>query len=224
MRILIVEDDASVARGLSRILEGEGYVVDVNSRGEEAIAAAKGQHFDLMILDLGLPALDGLEILKILRASGHDLPILILTARDTVTNRVRALDLGADDYLTKPFPMPELIARVHALIRRSQAHSGPRIVHGPLTVDTLARRAYLGDKPLELAPREWAILEVLLGRVEKVVSKERIIQAIAGRDEEVTPSAIEVSISRLRAKLQPAGIKIRSVRGFGYMLEEIKAN
>lgn len=224
MRILIVEDDASLAMGLSRILKGEGYVVDVNSRGEEAIAAAKGQHFDLMILDLGLPALDGLEILKILRASGRDLPVLVLTARDTVTHRVQVLDLGADDYLAKPFPMPELIARVHALIRRSQAQSGPKVTHGPLTVDTLARRAYLGDKPLELAPREWAILEVLLGRVEKVVSKERIIQAIAGRDEEVTPSAIEVSISRLRAKLQPAGIKIRSVRGFGYMLEEIKAN
>jgi two-component system OmpR family response regulator len=224
MRILIAENDASLAMELSRILEGEGYIVDVNSRGEEAAAATKGQHFDLMILDLGLPTLDGFEILRVLRASGHDLPVLVLTARDTVSNRVRALDLGADDYLAKPFSMPELIARVQALIRRSQAHSGPKIVHGPLTVDTLARRAYLGDKPLELSPREWAILEVLLGRVEKVVSKERIIQAIAGRDDEVTPSAIQVYISRLRAKLQPAGITIRSRRGFGYMLEEIKPN
>lgn len=224
MRILIVEDDTSLAMGLFRILEGEGYVVDVNARGEEALAAARSQQFDLMILDLGLPTLDGFEILKILRASGHHLPVIVLTARDAVIDRVHALDLGADDYLAKPFAMPELISRVHALIRRSRAQSGPKIVHGPLTVDTLARRAFLGGKPFELAPREWAILEVLLGRVEKVVSKERIIQAVAGLDEDLTPNAVEVYISRLRAKLEPAGIKIRTVRGFGYMLEEIKAN
>jgi two-component system, OmpR family, response regulator len=124
--------------------------------------------------------------------------------------------------MAKPFAMPELAARVRALVRRSQAQTGPKVVHGPLVLDTLARRAQLGGEPLELAAREWAVLEVLLARVEKIVSKESIIQAVASWGEELTPNAIEVYVSRLRAKLEPSGIKIRTVRGFGYMLEEFK--
>ena len=133
---------------------------------------------------------------------------------------MHGLDLGADDYMVKPFATPELAARVRALLRRSQSHGGPRMAHGPLALDTLARRATLRGEPLELAAREWAVLEVLLARVEKIVSKEAIIQAVAGWDEELSPNAIEVYVSRLRAKLEPAGIRIRTVRGFGYMLEE----
>src|SRR5918992_2349605 len=223
MRLLIVEDDAPLASGLSRILEAEGHAVDVTGRGEEAVLAASKQRFDLVILDIGLPRMDGFEVLRRLRASDKPVPVLVLTARDAVDDRVRGLDLGADDYMVKPFAMPELTARVRALLRRSQAHGGPRIAHGPLALDTVARRAFLRNEPLELAAREWAVLEVLLAKVEKIVSKEAIIQAVAGWGDELSPNAVEVDVSRLRAKLEPAGIRIRTVRGFGYMLEEYKA-
>jgi len=200
MRLLIVEDDAPLASGLQRILEGEGHAVDVTSRGEEAMLAAAQERFDLVILDIGLPQMDGFEVLRRLRASsdakGGPTPVLVLTARDAVDDRVRGLDLGADDYMVKPFAAPELTARVRALLRRSQAHGGPRIVHGP----------------------------VLLAKVEKIVSKEAIIQAVAGWGDDLSPNAIEVYVSRLRSKLEPAGVKIRTVRGFGYMLEEFKAS
>jgi two-component system OmpR family response regulator len=226
MRLLIVEDDAPLAAGLCRILEAEGHAVDVTSRGEEAVAAASQERFDLVILDIGLPQMDGFEVLRRLRAgkseNGGPVPVLVLTARDAIDDRVRGLDLGADDYMVKPFAMPELTARVRALLRRSQSQSGPRIVHGPLVLDTVARRAFLRNEPLELAAREWAVLEVLLAKVEKIVSKEAIIQAVAGWGEELSPNAIEVYVSRLRSKLEPAGVRIRTVRGFGYMLEEYK--
>ena len=139
MRILIVEDDPSLASGLARILEAEGYAVDVTSRGEQAIDAARRERFDLVILDIGLPGIDGFEVLRRLRGEESRMPVLVLTARDTVNDRVHGLDLGADDYMAKPFAMPELAARVRALIRRSQAQTGPRITHGPLTLDTVAR-------------------------------------------------------------------------------------
>jgi two-component system, OmpR family, response regulator len=227
MRLLIIEDDAPLASGLRRMLEAEGHAVDVTPRGEEAVLAAAHERFDLVILDIGLPRMDGFEVLRRLRsaASGNSeppMPVLVLTARDAVEDRVRGLDLGADDYMVKPFALPELTARVRALLRRSQAHGGPRIVHGPLALDTVARRAFLRGEPLELAAREWAVLEVLLAKVEKIVSKEAIIQAVAGWGDELSPNAIEVYVSRLRAKLEPAGIRIRTVRGFGYMLEEFQ--
>ncbi len=227
MRLLIIEDDAPLASGLRRMLEAEGHAVDVTPRGEEAVLAAAHERFDLVILDIGLPRMDGFEVLRRLRsaasgASEPPMPVLVLTARDAVEDRVRGLDLGADDYMVKPFALPELTARVRALLRRSQAHGGPRIVHGPLALDTVARRAFLRGEPLELAAREWAVLEVLLAKVEKIVSKEAIIQAVAGWGDELSPNAIEVYVSRLRAKLEPAGIRIRTVRGFGYMLEEFQ--
>ncbi len=223
MRILIVEDDAALANGLRRILESEGYAVDVMPKGEQAVAAAQREHVDLMIVDVGLPGMDGFEVVRRLRAAGQALPVLVLTARDALDDRVHGLDLGADDYMAKPFAMPELAARVRALIRRSGAQTGPRIVHGPLVVDTVARRAFLHGEPLLLAAREWAVLEVLLARVEKIVSKDAIIQAVANWGEELSPNAIEVYVSRLRAKLEPAGVRIRTVRGLGYMLEDYKA-
>jgi two-component system OmpR family response regulator len=222
MRILIVEDDAAVAGGVARILESEGFAVDTVSRGEQAVLAATQERFDLVILDVGLPGMDGFEVLRRLRSQAEGVPVLLLTARDAVDDRVHGLDLGADDYVAKPFAMSEVAARVRALIRRSQAHSGPKVVHGPLTLDTVARRAFLNDEPLELAGREWAVLEVLLAKVERVVSKDAIIQAVANWGEELSLNAIEVYVSRLRAKLEPAGIRIRTVRGFGYMLEDYK--
>jgi two-component system, OmpR family, response regulator len=222
VRILIVEDDAALASGIARILEGEGHAVDVMGKGEQALLAVRHERFDLVILDVGLPAIDGFEVLRRMRAAGDRTPVLVLTARDALDDRVRGLDLGADDYMAKPFAMPELTARVRALVRRSQAQTGPKIVHGPLTLDTLARRAQLNGQPVELAAREWAVLEVLLARVERIVSKESIIQAVASWGEDLTPNAIEVYVSRLRAKLEPSGVRIRTVRGFGYMLEEFK--
>ena len=224
VRVLIVEDDTALARGIARILEGEGHAVDVMASGEQAVLGARRERFDMVILDVGLPDIDGFEVLRRLRAAGERAPVLVLTARDALDDRIRGLDLGADDYMAKPFAMPELTARVRALVRRSRAQTGPKIVHGPLVLDTLARRAQLAGAPLELAAREWAVLEVLLARVEKIVSKESIIQAVANWGEELTSNAIEVYVSRLRAKLDPAGVKIRTVRGFGYMLEEFKEN
>ncbi len=222
MRILIAEDDAALAEGLSRLLEAEGYAVDVVDTGERALLAAGTEKFDLAILDIGLPGVDGFEVLRRLRSSGRKLPVLVLTARDAVGDRVHGLDLGADDYMAKPFSTPELAARVRALIRRSQAKTEPKIEHGPLVMDIAGKRAFLQGQALELAGREWAVLEVLLSRVEKVVSKESIIQAVASWGEELSQNAIEVYVSRLRAKLEPAGVRIRTVRGFGYMLEEFK--
>ena len=222
VRILIVEDDAALASGIARILEGEGHAVDVMARGEQAVLGARQERFDVILLDIGLPGIDGFEVLRRLRAAGDRTPVLVLTARDALDDRVHGLDLGADDYLAKPFAMPELAARVRALVRRSQAQTGPKIVHGPLVLDTLARRAQLAGAPLDLAAREWAVLEVLLSRVEKIVSKEAIIQAVASWGEELTPNAIEVYVSRLRAKLDAAGVRIRTVRGFGYMLEDYR--
>ena len=220
MRILIVEDDPVLADGLTRSLRAADYAVDCAVDGSKADHVLAAQNYDLVILDLGLPKLDGFEVLRRMRRRSSRIPVLALTARDTLEDRVKGLDLGADDYLTKPFDLPELEARVRALIRRSQAQSGPRVQHGPLALDTVARRAFLRGAPLDLAAREWAVLEVLLARVERIVSKESIIQAVASWGDELSPNAIEVYVSRLRAKLEPAGIRIRTVRGFGYMLEE----
>ena len=222
VRILIVEDDTPLAAGLTQILRAEGHATDVMASGERALLALQQEKFDLAILDVGLPGIDGFEVLRRLRAAGQRMPVLLLTARDQVEERVRGLDLGADDYMPKPFAMQELAARVRALLRRAQAQTGPKIVHGPLTLDLVARRAFLDGEPLELAAREWSVLEVLLARVERIVSKDAIIQAVSSWGEELSPNAIEVYVSRLRAKLEPAGVRIRTVRGFGYMLEEYK--
>ena len=219
-RVLIVEDDSSLAAGLSGGLVQEGYEVAHAASGEPALGRISAAPFDLLVLDLGLPGIDGFEVLRRLRLQGHAMQVLVLTARDAVGDRVRGLDLGADDYMTKPFAIPELAARVRALLRRGQAVQGLRTVHGPLEVDGIARRAFLHGAPLELAAREWAVLEVLLSRVERVVSKESIIESLTSWQEGLSANAIEVYISRLRAKLEPAGIRIRTVRGFGYMLEE----
>ena len=224
LRLLIVEDDGSLAAGLARALGLEGYAVEHLETGEAALARIAEATFDLVVLDIGLPGIDGFEVLRRMRLAGYAMPVLVLTARDAVGDRVHGLDLGADDYMTKPFALPELAARVRALIRRGQADSGPRTTHGPLELDRAGRRAFLQGAPLELAAREWAVLQILLEKVEKVVSKESFIESLTNWEEDLSANAIEVYISRLRGKLEPAGIRIRTVRGFGYMLEEFKPN
>jgi two-component system OmpR family response regulator len=223
MDVLLVEDDASLSDGIARILLGAGHAVEARATGSDALEATRCRRFDLMLLDIGLPGIDGYEVLRRLRSAQDATPVLVLTARDHINERVYGLDLGADDYLAKPFAMAELGARVRALLRRAQMRLSPRITHGPLSMDKAARRAYLAGEPLDLTAREWAVLEVLLQKVEKIVSKDSIINWVAGWDGELSPNAVEVYVSRLRAKLEPAGIRIRTVRGFGYMLEEFRA-
>ena len=221
-RLLIVEDDSSLTAGLTRALTLDGHEVACVANGELALERLQATAFDLMVLDVGLPGIDGFEVLRRLRAIGQRIPVLILTARDAIGDRVHGLDLGADDYMVKPFAIPELSARVRALIRRGLVDHSTRAVHGPLEFDTVARRAFLNDEPLELAAREWAVLQILLEHVEKVVSKDTFIESLTHWTEDLSANAIEVYISRLRAKLEPAGIRIRTVRGFGYMLEEYR--
>jgi two-component system OmpR family response regulator len=220
MNVLLVEDDVSLSDGIARILLGAGHVVDAHTSGVEALEATRRGRFDLMLLDIGLPGIDGYEVLRRLRAAEDPTPVLVLSARDQIGERVYGLDLGADDYLAKPFVMAELGARIRALLRRAHVHSSARITHGPLVMDKAARRAYLSGEHLDLTAREWAVLEILLQKAEKVLSKESIIQLVASWDDDLSLNAIEVYVSRLRAKLEPAGIRIRTVRGFGYMLEE----
>ena len=223
MHVLLVEDDASLSDGIARILLGAGHAVEARATGSDALEATRSRRFDLMLLDIGLPGIDGYEVLRRLRSAQDATPVLVLTARDHINERVYGLDLGADDYLAKPFAMAELGARVRALLRRAQMRSSPRITHGPLSMDKAARRAYLAGEQLDLTAREWAVLEVLLQKVEKIVSKDSIIHWVSGWDSELSSNAVEVYVSRLRAKLEPAGIRIRTVRGFGYMLEEFRA-
>jgi len=219
MRFLIAEDDATLADAVSQTLRQQAYTVDIASTGTIALHALRQEHFDLLILDIGLPGLDGFEVLRRTRSGGSRIPVLVLTARDAVEDRVQGLDLGADDYMVKPFALAELTARVRALLRRGESATGSRVVHGPLEIDKSGQRAWLHGEPLELSPREWTVLQALLHRVERVVTKELIIQEIAGWNGELTLNAVEVYVSRLRAKLEPAGIHIRTVRGFGYMME-----
>ncbi len=221
MRILIAEDDQVLADGLLRTLRGNGYAVDHVASGSEADAALSTQEFDLLILDLGLPRLHGFEVLKKLRGRGSATPVLILTAADSVEQRVKGLDLGADDYMAKPFSLQELEARVRALARRGMGVASNVIKHGPLTFDTTGRVAYINDAMVELSARELGLLEVLLQRAGRLVSKDQLVERLCEWGEEVSNNAIEVYIHRLRKKIEKGPIRIATVRGLGYCLEKI---
>lgn len=220
MRILLAEDDRILSDGLTKALEQSGYAVDSVGAGDDADYALTAVPYDLLILDLGLPRLDGLDVLKNLRARSSSVPVLVLTARDTLEDRVVGLDLGADDYLTKPFDLPELEARVRALIRRGHFRSNNEIAYGVLRFDTVGRRVYADGKPLELSAREIGLLEVFLTHAGRVVSKEQLMEHLYGWEEEVGPNAIEVSVHRLRKKLEPFGFNLQTIRGLGYLVEE----
>jgi DNA-binding response OmpR family regulator len=219
MHILLVEDDPALADSTARALRSQGWAVDVTARGEPVPLSVRQDPYDLVILDIGLPGIDGFETLRRVRAQGSATPVLMLTARDAVEDRVRGLDAGADDYLVKPFALTELLARARVLHRRAQARIDATLTLGRLKMDLDAKRAFVDAQPLELSAREWSVLEYLLGRAGKVVAKEQILQAVAGWDEAISENAIEVYVSRLRAKLDAAGVRIRTVRGFGYLLE-----
>ena len=219
MRILIAEDDPSLAEGLTQSLRNAGYAVNSVYSGEEANAALEANEFDLLILDIGLPRTSGLEVLKRLRSRKSTLPVLILTALDSVNDRVAGLDAGADDYLAKPFDLGELKARVRALMRRGMAGGTTLIEHGPLSYDLIGRIARLNGERIELSGREASLLETFLQRAGRLVSKDQLVNHLCEWGEEVSGNAIEVYVHRLRKKLEPAGVHIVTVRGLGYSLE-----
>lgn len=221
MRILIVEDDPLVADGVKLGLEQAGFVADAVNSAELADSCLRQESFDLVVVDLGLPRVDGLELIRRVRRSGLVLPVLILTARDSLEDRVEGLEFGADDFMMKPFQLPELVARVRALIRRAHSVVSSELSYGPLWMHLQQHSAKLAGSPLELTPREWSILEYMMLNAPRVVSKERLVHTLGGFSVDLTPNAVEVHMSRLRSKLEPGGIKIRTVRGIGYRLDEI---
>lgn len=219
MRILIAEDDEVLANGLARAMHHSGYAVDCVNNGADADAMLKlGHAFNLIVLDIQLPKLDGFTVLRNLRERNRHVPVIILTARDSVEDRVKGLDLGADDYLSKPFNLQELEARVRALIRRGQCGTNPLLTCGSLSYDSVGRRAHIADIPVELTAREISVLEALMMRTGRVVSKEQLLECLYNYSEEASNNAIEVYIHRLRKKTEGAGITIRTIRGLGYMI------
>lgn len=219
MHVLLVEDDEVLAQGIARTLRGVGMTVDVLVDGADAANLSSFAQFTVIVLDIGLPGIDGFEVLRRLRQSGVTLPVLLLTARNAISDRVHGLEVGADDYLVKPFATPELIARIKALVRRSNPVPTEMIV-GRLIVDPFARRARIGDRFIDLSVREWAVLEYLVQQTGRVVSKQQIINAILPWGDDLSGNAIEVYISRVRTKIADAGVAIRTIRGFGYLFEQ----
>lgn len=219
MRLLVVEDDPHIASGLIAALRRSGHAVDGLASGRDADAALIAQTYDLVILDLGLPHMDGPMVLANLRARKNHTPVLILTARDELSERVRGLNAGADDYMVKPFEFEELLARIHAISRRAQGSGSDDVQVGKLSYSVRERRVTVDGLLTELAPRELGVLEVLLQRRGKVVSKHQLMEALCDWNEDLTETAIEVYLHRVRKKLEGSEVNIRTVRGFGYLLE-----
>jgi DNA-binding response OmpR family regulator len=218
LRLLIVEDDLILKDGLERAFNKAGYAVDVISDGDAADQLLGYQAYDVIVLDCGLPKLNGFEVLKRLRARGNKTPVLILTALEDTQNRVKGLDLGADDYLTKPFDLEELEARIRALIRRGVSGGSANISFGDLMFDTSHRQCFVKGVALALSAREIALLELLMLKAGKVVSKNKILEHLCNWDDEISENAVEVIVSRLRKKLNEFKIEVRTVRGLGYLL------
>jgi len=219
MRVLIVEDEPLIADGVHHALRVAGFAADIVGDAAAARCALLAENFDLAVVDIGLPGEDGLQLVRRLRTGAQSLPIMMLTARDRISDRVGALDLGADDYLSKPFDFAELVARCRALVRRAHAVSSPGIEFGPLVLDTTRQEAFAAGRPLTLTHREWSILECLVLNAGRIVARDRLMSAVSDWSDELTPNAIEVYVSRLRAKLGGAA-RIRAVRGLGYRIDE----
>jgi two-component system OmpR family response regulator len=220
MRILLVEDDPVLSDGLTRILARSHHVVTHESNGIRADELLTEHEYELVILDMGLPGMDGTEVLRRLRQRQSQVPVLILTARDKVEDRVQGLDFGADDYLAKPFELPELEARIRALLRRGQSAGSAQLQVGELCLDTVGCRATLNGEALELSARELSVLEILMLRVGRVVSKELLSEQMSALGEEMSVNAIEVYVHRLRKKIEAGSVNIRTLRGLGYLLEK----
>ena len=220
MRVLVVEDDPMIGRAVVNGMQDAGYAVDWVRDGAAAELALGHGAYDLALLDLGLPRKDGLEVLKSVRRARSDVPVLIITARDAVADRVAGLDVGADDYLVKPFDLDELLARARAVIRRRAGRGNPEIVHGALCLDPVRRRVLFRGAPVELSAREFAILEALMLEPGAVVSRDKLEEAVYGWGAEVGSNTVEVHLHHLRRKLEPG--LIRNVRGVGYRIALIE--
>jgi DNA-binding response OmpR family regulator len=220
MRVLLVEDDPVLAEGLRDVFAGIRYTVDRLPAAEPALAAAASTAYDLFVVDLGLPGMGGLEFVRRLRARGDRTPLLVLTARDALEDRVQGLNDGADDYMVKPFAVPELVARAQALVRRGQSVAQSVVSVGPLVLDMARHEATLAGEPLALTGREWNVLVALMLAMPRVLSKDKLTDSLSRWDKEITTNAVEIYVSRLRAKLQGQPVTIRTVRGIGYRLEE----
>jgi len=222
MRLLIVEDDDLVADAIARALAAAHFETHRTTSAEAAQAALAGEEFGLAVVDIGLPGADGLSFVRRMRSAGKTLPALVLTARCTLADKVKALDLGADDFLSKPFEAAELAARCKALMRRASGALNGILKLNRMSVDLTGRRLLINETEIELTAREWLLLECLVRRIGMIVPKDRLLQALAGPEQDITANAVEVHISRLRGKLGDAAV-IRTLRGLGYRLEESKA-
>ena len=222
MRILVSEDDQALAEALQFALCQAGYAVDCVPNGAAADAALKEDVFGLLILDLNLPRLDGFEVLRRLRRRNQTMPVLILSAREKAEEKVTALDLGADDYLAKPFSVNELLARVRALLRRGSAVAPPVVSYGTLRFDTVGRIASVEGRAVSLSGHETGVLEILLHRFGRVVSKEQLVEQLYSYDREVSQNAIEVYVHRVRKKITGAGLVVRTLYGRGYLLDHAR--
>ena len=221
MRILLVEDNQALAEGLTAILRGSGYAVDAVADGASAEAVAAAETYDLVILDLNLPEMDGLDVLRAMRARANKAAVMILTARGAPEDRVRGLDLGADDYMIKPFDISEFEARIRMLLRRQAGLKSSIVNYGGITLDLTSRTFSSQGGPLDIPAREVALLELLFLRAGKVVSKEAIVGSLTGFDDDLSANAIEQYVSRLRRRLAPHGLTVKTARGIGYYLETV---
>ncbi|HET7773237.1 MAG TPA: response regulator transcription factor [Burkholderiaceae bacterium] len=224
MRVLVVEDEPLLACGLKQGMELAGFTVDHAGSAEIAQTLLDGALPDAAVVDIGLPRADGLSLIRWMRSREMHLPVLVLTARDGLQDCVDSLNTGADDFMVKPYRLPEVIARVRALIRRANSRTQSVLHLGALSMNCATRQVTAGGVPVELSPREWSLLEMLMMAAPNVLAKDKLLSGLAGWDSELNPNAIEVYISRLRNKLgESAGISIRTVRGLGYRLEEVKS-
>ncbi len=224
MRILVVEDNVTLANGLAAVLRGSGYAVDIVGDGASAVAVLATERFDVVVLDLNLPEMDGLDVLRTMRARQNNASVLILTARSAFEDRVKGLNLGADDYMIKPFDVGELEARVRVLLRRQAGLKAATIAFGDVSFDQNSRSFSAGGESLDLPAREISLLETLFLRAGKVVTKQSIIESLAGFDDDLSANAIEQYVSRLRKRLAPHGLTVRTARGIGYYLEKTQSS